>query len=339
MAPFSNHYATLGVNPSATADELRRAYRILARRYHPDVNPGRASEERFKAIAEAYAVLSDSEKRKKYDADFEKNRFENSDLRLKAYQRQKRDEFTARERFQRAVQETESRAKTKAETATQSKTTARAPRDPDWIDNISSLAKKIPNILKKKDKQASAVHSMTRVSVIEISISVKDAILGAKRAIEVAEPEGRRKVSVTLPPGTKNGSVLRLRNTSDTREELVLITRVASHPQLSIQNKGLVVEIPISLTEAINGASINVPTLDEPVMIKIAPNSQSGQEIRVKERGIAAKDGGRGDFFYRLMIQIPDSQNAVGLHEKASELEKYYSSSVRQGLPKTILEM
>jgi DnaJ-class molecular chaperone len=103
--------------------------------------------------------------------------------------------------------------------------------------------------------------------------------------------------------------------------------------------RGLVIEVPISVHEALAGASVTLPSLDEPVTVKIPPGSQSGAEIRLKGRGVLTKEGDRGDMFYRLMVHVPGAVHAVGIAERAAELEKYYESPVRQALPKTLLEV
>jgi curved DNA-binding protein len=181
------------------------------------------------------------------------------------------------------------------------------------------------------------VHSL-KVSVLEVSITIKEAILGTKKTIEIVEPEGLRKVSVKIPPGVRNGSVVRLQGRGLPREDLVLVIRIAYHPYLSIHPKGLVVEIPVTVHEAIAGATIMVPTLEEPAAIKIPAGTNSGTELRVKEKGVPLKDGGRGDLFVRILVKIPEHPEAVGLKEKANELSLYYETPVRDGMPKSLLE-
>jgi DnaJ-class molecular chaperone len=100
--------------------------------------------------------------------------------------------------------------------------------------------------------------------------------------------------------------------------------------------KGLVVEVPITVNEAIHGARIQVPGIDEPVIVTVEPGSQSGTEIRVKDRGVQHRDGLRGDLFVRLMVHIPEAVNAVGLKERSEALEAYYGTSLRKNLPKSV---
>jgi DnaJ-class molecular chaperone len=154
-----------------------------------------------------------------------------------------------------------------------------------------------------------------------------------KKTVEIEEPAGTRKLSVAIPPGVRSGSVIRLRAKNSPTEELVLIVRVASHPFIAMQPRGIVVEVPVSVQEAVFGASITVPTLEDPVSIKIPPGTQSGQEVRLRERGVHHREGARGDIFYRILIAVPGSPEAVGLREKVGELEAYYGGGVRAGLP------
>ncbi len=326
---MENHYKTLGVNTSATADEIRRAYRILARRYHPDVNPGKDSEDKFKIISQAYSVLSDAEARRKYDAEFDPLSRERISKQFEAYERMRRAASGAR---------TSEKPTENSEAAKAAETRPAPQVEADWLDFIWAKLKGLPKFLKRPLQWSKAPSTGVRFSVIEVSVTLREALFGTKKTVEITEPEGIRKVSVRIPSGVRNGSVVRLRATGKIPEELVLIVRVPSHPQLSIQNKGVVIEIPITVSEAFRGTNITVPTLEDQMVIKIPPNTQSGHEIRLKERGVTFKNGSRGDLIVRLMIQIPEAQGAVGLSDKMGELEKYYDSSPRQALPKSLLE-
>ena len=364
---MQNHYEVLGIKTSATSEEVRRAYRVLARRYHPDVNPGKASEERFKAIASAYSVLGDQTKRDQFDAEYERFLLHNSPAGFRAYHKQKEDEQRARERFAKAQAQETARAQAEAqrakesvveETARQSRIKLKGgsprrsskepaakespPKPPSKV--IANTLSGLKQLFAKRDsstkpKGGEKRVGVNRISVVEVSISVRDTIMGVKKTVEISEPEGYRKVSVSIPPGSRTGSVVRMRSRHKTDEELVLIVRVAAHPLISMQTKGLVIEIPISISEAISGASVMVPTLEEPVSIRIPAGSQSGHEVRLKERGLVQRDGTKGDLFYRLMVRVPESPDAVGLASKAQELDLYYETTVRSALPKSLLEI
>ena len=108
---------------------------------------------------------------------------------------------------------------------------------------------------------------------------------------------------------------------------------------MAIEARGLVVEVPITIAEAILGSSITLPTLDDQVVITVPPGCKSGSEVRVRNKGIAQRDGTRGDLFYRLMIQVPDAAHAVGIKEKALELDRYYSQNLRTSLPRSLVDI
>lgn len=355
---MDNYYEILGLNTSATLEEIRRAYRILARRYHPDVNPGKASEEKFKSIARAHGVLSDPEKRKAYDLDLEAHLQTRINNRAGAYQKAQQRYEGSRKRFY----ETKHQNFGKVDPARDDGQTSAVPKRPapgpfelfgkkaqEFLNFLNQPVRK-PKAAKptpppksearekpKEAPQGQEGSGIVKISVVEVSVTMKDAIYGIRKTVEISEPEGVRKVSVNIPPGVRNGSVVHLRSKS--HEDLVIIVRVATHPFLSIQPKGLVAEIPISVNEAISGASISIPTLDEPVVVKIPPASQSGNEIRLKEKGIPHRDGARGDLFIRLLVRVPESSIAVGIKEKAAELDLYYGVPVRQSFPKSLLDV
>lgn len=335
---MENFYKVLGINSSATPEEVRRAYRILARRYHPDLNPGDASAERFKLISQAYETLSDPEKRRNYDIEFEGASSFRGGAAERAYRRAARAAAQAenRRRYQEFQAAQAARAAS-AERSTNARTKSQPRKtSPGLLEKAGAAIRGLGLGLTRKH-QSSPTRS-SRLSVVEVSVTLRDAVLGVKKAIEIPEPSGARKISIKIPPGSRNGTVVHLRATQDPPEELVLIVRVASHPFLSLQAKGLVIDTPITVNEAICGASISVPTLDEPISIKVPPGSQSGTELRVRGRGIPQKDGTKGDLFYRLLIKVPEATSAAGLVDKAKELELYYGGTVRRPLLQGLLD-
>lgn len=340
-----NYYQILGVNPSSSPEEIRRAYRILARRYHPDVNPGHASEERFKQIAQAYQVLSDPSQRRKFDGELgAAAAYEQARRRTAAYQHQQartRTRPSASERFYQAQYEHFGKGQPEAENKTEPRRELKQKESAKFAAELMAGTREVWRLLRgawRTSKTKPVRPGLKKVSIVEVSVSMREAILGARKVVEIAEPEGARKVSVRIPSGCRPGSVLRLRRPGDLEEELVFILRVASHPFLSVLPRGLVVEIPISPSEAINGATVTVPTLDNQISLAIPPGSQSGNEIRLKERGIGLPDGTRGDLFYRLIVCVPTCHQAVGISQVASKLDYYYEAPVRSSLPSTLLE-
>ena len=337
---MENYYRILGLRPSASQDEVRRAYRVLARRYHPDVNPGEKSGERFKIIAAAYAVLGDTAKRAAYDRELEQATRQYAHAAYRS--QQQRRTATTRERYeevQRAIREPEARRAREAAAASR-----RA--HPGGLERLGKLAAWTLDGLSRVRtgfRQAGGIREKLRqnfgkkISVIEVSLTVQEAITGMRKTVEVAEPEGARKISVTIPAGVRNGSVIHQKSKDAAGEDFILLTRVSAHPFISMQVRGIVVEVPVSVQEALLGASIRVPSLDGPMIIRIPANSQSGHEIRQQQAGVRNEDGSRGDIFYRLLVKVPESSLAVGIAEQASALEAYYERPVRADLPDSLL--
>jgi len=343
----ANYYEILGLRPSATQDEIRRAYRVLARRFHPDVNPGEKSGEKFKLVAHAYNILSDSNKRAAYDLEIETTlrNFAHASYRTQQQRHGRRATREHYESLQRKIQEEVNRRKAEAKSEYQrsSESFGGVLKDAGAIlgKSLKWISHQIGSFthgFKSAEFVADRIRESfgKKISVIEVSLTVHEAISGLKKTIEVSEPEGPRKVSVTIPPGVRNGSVIHMRSDDNKGEDMILIVRIASHPFMSVGPKGIIVEIPITIHEAVCGASIKVPTLENPAIIKVPPGTQSGTELRVKEAGPLMKDGTKGDIFYRVMIRVPESSLAVGIKEKTSDLDNYYEQSVRAKIPEDL---
>jgi DnaJ-class molecular chaperone len=202
-------------------------------------------------------------------------------------------------------------------------------------ESLGRFTQKMRTLLGKKRTR----NSISALSVIEVTLSAKEAAYGVKKVIELTDEGRRRRVTVDISPGVRTGSVVRLQSKKDRAEELLAIVRVLPHPILSFTNKGVTAEIPISVREAIEGANITIPGFEETLTIRIPPGTQSGAELRVAERGVLRKDGSRGDLFVRLLIRIPESPEAVGLKEKIRELDVYYEAPVRKNFKSSLFDM
>lgn len=347
-----NHYTILGLTNAATPAEIRRAFRILARRYHPDVNPGESSGEVFKRIAQAHATLSDPEKRRMYDIELERQSESFSETFDRAHEQFRRHQRAAAYKRAQATQTASTNHTTKnsqSEKKPHPPPRFEAPRKKRLsTQKLHALADTSQTVIRKiKDKlwQRSLVKrpfkstQVARIALLEVSISMLDAIQGIRRAVEIGDDETvRRKISVRIPPGVRTGSIIRFRRKEDPTEEVVVIVRVEHHPWLSISDKGLLMEIPLSVSEAIKGGKIQVPSLGDPLLVTVEPHTQSGREVRLKNQGILKADGSRGDLFIRFIIKLPTTVNGAATMPSGGEYDPYYSIPVRQHLPQNILE-
>jgi DnaJ-class molecular chaperone len=251
-------YKILGVARDATEDQLRTAYRKLAKKHHPDLNPGKpAAEERFKQISAAYALLSDAEKR---------GRFDRGEIDGSGNER-------APERpFYRSYGDAAGRDKYRAEEAF----------GPDDWDSIFGQAFGERMKRPTKSRGADVRYSLT--------VEFLEAANGAKRRLNL--PDGRT-LDVAIPPGLEEGQVLRLRGQGmagpggGPAGDALIEVQVASHPNFRREGKDVVLDLPVTLAEAVLGARIEVPTIKGSVHLTVPPRSNTGTRLRLKERGIA----------------------------------------------------
>jgi DnaJ-class molecular chaperone len=380
-----NHYKTLGVTNAATAAEIRRAYRVLARRYHPDVNPGRSSEELFKSIAEAYSALSDPDTRQQHDLELERSSESFSETfdraheafrrnqQAQAYKKSQEQERQASTQKESTHQTSTQRRRTdKTSQQTASSKTKKQPPNPTFKQRQKTLARirtlatrastrisasstklvdtgaKALSRLKRIPRAPRVGTAVSNISLVEASVSIHDAMQGAKRTIEIPGSNGEpRKVSVVIPPGVRSGSIVRLRRKEDPSEEIVVVVQVEHHPWLSISERGLTMEIPLTVSEAISGGKIQIPSLGDPLLVTVEPGTQSGREVRLKHQGIINRDGTRGNLFIRFIVKIPESETSKNtateeqnpLVASAKTLDPFYATSVRYYFPRSLIEV
>jgi curved DNA-binding protein len=242
-------YDTLGVAKTATSDEIRKAYRKLARKHHPDVNPGNAgAEAAFKKVSAAYDVLSDDKKRKAYD--------EFGDASLQSgFDPDKAREYA---RWQNTRQQRSTQFRDE-----------QGPVDFDFSEFFGGRASRGP--MRGQDLQAS------------IEIDLRQAIQGTELT---ADLPGHGTVRVRIPRGADTGSTLRVpgkgapgRN-GGPPGDLVIETIVRPHPNVRREGLDLHLTLPVTLAEAYNGATIEVPTFEGPVALKVPPRTPQHGKLR-----------------------------------------------------------
>ncbi|MDX2107607.1 MAG: J domain-containing protein [Candidatus Melainabacteria bacterium] len=323
---FKDYYQTLGVARTASQQEIKTSYRKLARKHHPDANKGdKASEEKFKEISEAYEVLKDPEKRKRYDmlgsnwkagADFKpggsgEGNFSGFDFDFGNFQRGTggsgggggfSDFFEAL--FGQAggpfggTQGAGSRFGTR-----QSRPHAQGPGRAS---------------LRPHEQQA------------DIELSVEELARGAQRTLKVT-PQGEKAktIEVKIPKGVRAGSKIRVAGqgamTPTGRGDLILRIKVRPHKDFTIDGDNLVCEVTLRPGVAVTGGQASVPTLDGPVKIKIPALTQSGRTLRLKGRGLPVlKQTTTGDLLVKVKISVPEnpSDKEKELYAKLAEIEQ-----------------
>ncbi len=296
---FRDYYQTLGVSKTATVEEIKKVYRKLARKYHPDLNPGdKEAEARFKEINEAYEILSDPEKRKKYDQFGQYWQqaaagapptgdvgFEGMDFgRYGSF-----DDFINEllGRFGRGGP----RRRVYTYRTTTGSQGVREYVDFDVGDDPFSRFTDLPT----QDTEAA------------IALNFAEAFHGTQKCLQI----GEETVTVRIPPGAKLGSRLRLKGKgqispfSQQRGDLYLTIELLPHRFFRFSGDNLICEVPISPEEAVLGAQIDVPTPDGPVKMTIPPGVDSGQILRLRGKGWRNPNGDRTDLLVQIKIVTP----------------------------------
>lgn len=295
-------YAELGVSKTASPDEIKKAYRKRAAKMHPDKHPGDAkAEERFKQMSAAYTVLSDEKKRKLYD-EF--------------------GEVGLREGFNPDMARSYGRAPGGAGGFDFGDVFSRGGGPAgagagfgDLFGDLFSGGARSRGRGRRADVQS------------EIKIEFTSAVSGAE--LELALDGGSRSVKVRIPKGTADGDRLRVAGAGSPEvpgrppTDLVLTVRVKPHPHFTREGLDLTVDVPITLKEAYFGAKIEIPTPSGGVTLKVPPHTQSGQVLRLREKGVA-RGQETGDLYVRFLVRIPsaDSPELAKLIEGASAFEK-----------------
>ncbi len=251
-------YKILGVERNATQAAIRAAYRKLAKRYHPDLNPGKSeAEERFKAINGAYDLLSDPDKRA---------RFDRGEIDASGAER------PPERPFYRDFGDAAGRAKYRSEAAF----------GPDDLESVFGEL--------FRERRSRGFHVRGPDAHYALTVSFLEAANGTVRRL--ALPDGRT-LDVTIPAGLKDGQVLRLKGQGmpglgdGPPGDALIEVAVAPHPLFRREGNDVVMELPVTLKEAVLGTKVEVPTIKGPVSLKIPPNSNSGTRLRLKGRGIA----------------------------------------------------
>ena len=274
MAASKNYYEVLGVAKTADLQEIKRAYKKLARQYHPDLNPNnKDAEAKFKEISEAYAVLSDTTKRAQYDR-FGSGNFGND--------------------FERAWG--------------QSKTQGGG-FDPNKMGDFGfDLGDIFGDILmggafgSSRSGRNRSRGAPPQDAEMELPLSFLESIEGAKKSLKV----GSSLIDVKIPKGVETGSKIRVAGQGQNGGDLYLIIRVQSHAFFKRQGLNVELSLPISLKEAIAGASVAVPTVSGAVDLKVPAGASSGMKLKLKGKGLEdSKSKERGDQIVTLQVVLP----------------------------------
>lgn len=273
---FKDYYEALGVSKTATDDEIKKQYRRLARKYHPDVSKEKDAEAKFKAMKEAYEVLKDPEKRKAYDQ--------------MGSGHHAGDSFTPPPGW---------------EFHEQHHARGQQHEQADFSDFFESLF----------GQQSRGAHRQSfrqdgEDQHSKISISLEEAYRGGERHIELSQGKNKRQLNIKIPAGIMQGQSIRLSGQGSPgmnggkNGDLYLEIHIEKHPTFSVDKKDIYLNLPVTPWEAALGEKIEVPTLGGVIAFTLPTHSQTGQKIRLKGRGLPGNPA--GDQYVTLSIHIPE---------------------------------
>jgi len=301
---FRDYYETLGVPRTATADELKRAYRKLARTHHPDLQPAaeraRAAE-RFKEINEAYEVLSDADKRTKYDA-LGRNWTDGADFTPPPGGAWSPAGASQREDFG------------------------------GFSDFFASLFG-TPGV---RGTRGTRVTMPGNDVEAELPLSLEELLRGGRRRITL----NSRSLDVDIPLGVRDGTVLRLAGEGERGigggppGDLYLRIRLIPHPHYRAVGDNLEMELSLSPWQAVLGHELKIDTPDGPVTIRVPAGTQSGRRLRLRGRGLPRRDGTRGDLYAVARIVIPERPTPAE-HEAYQALKEASASAAQPAYSRT----
>jgi len=308
-----DYYKVLGLSKTASADDLKKAYRRLARKYHPDLHQGSKKEEmekKFKELNEAYEVLSDEDKRKKYD----QYGFRWKDA--EAYEQARQKAGGAQPGGEWRTVYTEGEAG-------------------DFGDLFGHLFGRGA----RKEGPSFRGFAMAGADLeANVQLTLPEVLQGTSRRLTLTDPNGKlQNLEVRIPKGVQDGERVRVKGKGAHGQgggpsgDLYLNVNLTPHPVFRPEGSDILVNLPVWPWEAALGTEVEVPTLTGPVRLKIPPGSQSKQKMRLKGKGLPTRSGSNGDQLVVLDIVLPAS---VSTEEKSlfEELAKLEHSDPRSTL-------
>ncbi|SHN54766.1 DnaJ C-terminal domain-containing protein [Desulfovibrio litoralis] len=310
---YKDYYKLLGVSRSASKEEISKAFKKLARKYHPDLNPdNKESEQKFKEVSEAYEVLKDDEKRKLYDqlgANWQQGQNFSQQPGFGSYQRQHSGNSDFSDFFESFFG-------------------SGAGGFNGGFGSQGGFSG--GSSFNMRSRKGSDIES-------DLSLSLEEAYKGGNKNVTLQDMNAKpRLLNINIPAGIKNGGRIRLSGQGNhgmgtgKAGDLILTIHILDHPIFKLEGNDVIYELNLAPWEAALGVSVRVPTLDSNVELNIPPGVNSGVKLRLKERGLGnIKDKtGKGDQLVKINIKTPKDLSAVE-KEKWEELAKISSFKAR----------
>jgi curved DNA-binding protein len=312
---YRDYYNVLGVDRNASSDDIKKAYRKLARKYHPDVNPGdKSAEERFKEINEASEVLTDPDKRAKYDQ---------LGSSWQAYQR---SGGVGGFDWGQWVNPNEGGYVDLSDFINRSGQGQAGGDFSDFFEAIfGGMGQAHPTPRQGQDYNQ------------QVEVTLEEAFKGTSRILRI----GGRRIEIKIPRGAKTGTKVRVRGegapgqNGGSKGDLYLEIKVKPHPTYEQVGDDLYTELPVDLYTAILGGEAIVPTFKGKVKLKIPPETQSGRTFRLKGQGMPnlKQAEERGDLYAKVVVRLPENLTAeeIELFEELADIRGLWPATITRG--------
>ena len=278
---YKDYYKILGVERNASEDDIKKAYRKLARKYHPDVSKEANAKERFQEVSEAYETLRDKEKRAAYDS-------------LGRGFRPGQDFRPPPDWFERFGGE-------------RSEDLGGVDLS-DLFESLGAFGRATGFGRGRGGRRGPAMAFPGEDYEVPVRLSLEEAMRGTERTVQL---DGGRTFTARIPPGATDSQRLRLRGkggpgmNGGPPGDLYLLIHLEPHPLFRANGHDLDLEVPITPWEAAPGAQVEIPTMTERVTMKVPPGSKAGQRLRLAGKGLPKPGGGAGDLYATLTIEVP----------------------------------
>ena len=321
-----NYYQILGIEDDASEQEIRDAYRSMARKFHPDSGSIGSSEEIFQRISEAYHVLSNPVEKDRYDLKNNLNRPLDSTLNLKkaAKERLKSSPFGKLD---------EDNPGTFGDPASRSK----FPKRPD-----SGLFKKIIDKLKGSSnfgEKSQEDEEIRGEREYQFSIDALESLRGCERELAIRSGDRTIVIPVQVPRGLSENDVLNVVAPSPDpaikSTTLKVRIKIMTHPIFDREGSNIIIKVPVTIGEALGGCEVELPVTDGSIRVKIPPQDKTCKRLRIRGKGIQDRQGNFGDLFVEPIIVLPDRVNDSVLMA-GDAIDQGYLRNIRKDIPQKI---
>jgi curved DNA-binding protein len=313
---FRDYYEVLGVPRDASADDIRRAYRKLARQYHPDVNKEEGADDRFKEVSEAYEVLRDEEKRERYDRlgpNWRAGQDVSGAEGFGGFDGQAPGGFGGQGGFGDVRVDF-------------------GGGGGDFSDFFDSMfGGRGPGRRAGGFEGFDGFGSFSRRGADQetvIELTLQEAARGGKRKVTLSDG---RDYQVNIPAGVRDGQRIRLAGEGGQGTgggppgDLFLRVRIKPDPRFRVEGRDLVTDLPITPSEGVLGATVEVPTLEGTSKVKVPPGSSTGRRLRLRGQGLSGPRGGHGDLYAAIKVEVPKrpSKEERELYQRLAEVSDF----------------